>query len=80
MNGPTVEVLYSCHACGIDKRRVEVRERKPDEDAVHWVEQVVGRALGADHAKASPRCRATTISEVRIPYTGVERIGDAVRQ
>jgi hypothetical protein len=77
---PTLNVLYSCHRCGIKDRHVPVRERRDGEDVVHWVKDVVGTALSRDHDAASPHCRITELSDVKIPMAqGSEQIGKAER-
>ena len=59
-------VLYRC-SCLTEDAKVEVPERRPAEDIVLWVEQVVGSRLGQDHTKRSPKCRETTMTYVKIP-------------
>lgn len=70
-----IVVRYSCHACGIEKAEVVVRCRDADEDVVHWVEQVMGRALAADHRRRSPSCSSGFAQDVMIPIDGAEFIG-----
>lgn len=74
-----IRVLYSCHACGLEKVAVEVDERGADEDVVHWVEQTLGWALATDHRQRSPGCRAEKVDDVMIPVTGADRIGGAAK-
>ena len=75
-----IRVLYSCD-CGIQDREVEVRLREPGEDVVHWVRDVVGAAVGADHAQHSPECRRTIMRELKIPVpAGTEMVGGPVLQ
>lgn len=70
----SITVLYTCRSCGIFMRQVLVLART-DEDVVYWTREVLGRAVGGDHAHYSPFCKAPTMSEVMIPMTGVDRIG-----
>jgi hypothetical protein len=79
MNAVTVRVLYSCVPCGLSKVACEVPERGPYEDVSDWVGRTLPAAIKADHSRRSPACQAATISEVLIPMTGVERVGDALR-
>ncbi len=61
-----LQVLYSCHACGIERRPVTVPHRKENEDIVHWVNEVVGYRVKDDHAIKSPHCRAQ-VCDLMIP-------------
>jgi hypothetical protein len=74
-----IKVRYTCNACGISKREVEVLART-DEDVIVWVEQIMGRAIGCDHAAQSPFCKSTKMTSVEIPVNGVDRVGGAVLQ
>ena len=72
----SIEVLYTCRACGINDRPVKVPARLT-EDVIQWTEQVMAPAVGADHMATSPRCRATRMTHVKIPMTGADRVGGA---
>lgn len=80
--GPTVPVVYTCKACGINERVVQVPERGKDQDVGEWARVVMGAAIGADHFDVSPDCTCDTIDMVKIPLAKSEnaRIGDAIRQ
>lgn len=69
-----IEVMYSCYECGIKKAKVNVPIRTT-EDVVFWVEQIVGHQIKADHLKRSPFCTATSVQDLMIPITGVNKIG-----
>lgn len=71
----TIEVLYSCHPCGLLDVRVPVRERGANEDIADWMHHL-SHVLGHDHASRSPKCRPKTLSNVKIPMPdGATRIG-----
>lgn len=67
--------MYSCHLCALKKVTVEVPARTDSQDVKHWMEQVLIYAIADDHRKRSPRCMATSISEVMIPVSGADRVG-----
>jgi hypothetical protein len=71
----TITCKYSCR-CGIRDAEVEVPARTTEE-VVDWVERVLGAAIGADHMKRSPHCRATEMEHVKIPMLGSDRVGGA---
>lgn len=73
---PGIQCKYSCGKCGIHRQVVTVRERKPDEDVVHWMEKVAAASLSRDHDLRSPGCKITSFTEVMIPYPeGCTRVG-----
>lgn len=72
-------VLYTCAPCGIHDREVIVPARG-DEDVVQWLEGPCMGALARDHQSASPGCRATTLTELKIPMSGTDKVGGVVRQ
>lgn len=61
-----LEVRYKCR-CLQDEVRVQTAERQPMEDVVWWVEEVVGRAVYADHLARSPTCTSKTMEYMKIP-------------
>lgn len=69
-----IEVLYSCHTCGLRDIKVKVRART-DETVVAWAEQIMMQAIDLDHSHRSPLCRATSVQNVKIPTTGADQIG-----
>lgn len=73
----TIEVLYTCNACGLRKIAVPVPARGA-EDVVEWVRNVMTPSLVADHRRRSFLCRPQTLSEVWIPANG-ERVGELPR-
>lgn len=71
-----INVLYTCDACGIKDAEVEVRDRGKSEDIAAWMRDLTV-ALGRDHAQKSPFCRATTLTNAKIPLPpGHSRVGD----
>jgi C4-type Zn-finger protein len=80
MSTPTITTMYSCHKCGLKDREVTVRERYAGEEVMSWVNHTVA-LIAADHAKVSPRCRITSLSEIKIPVpAGTSVVGRAPRQ
>lgn len=74
-NALKIEVLYSCHSCGLNDVKVQVPART-EENVLVWME-TTGAYLSADHDKRSPHCHPDTLSNVKIPITGTDRIGGA---
>lgn len=80
--GPTVGVMWTCHACGVTDKVVHVRA--PDEDVIHWVEGV-RELVGASHWATSPQCPSRQC-DLKIPLRAnpendpTVRIGEAQRQ
>lgn len=74
-----IGVRYTCLPCGIRDREVKVPARTT-EDVVHWVEKVAAVAIGADHMATSPHCRATHMTNIKIPMDGTDRVGGAPLQ
>lgn len=70
-----ITVKYSCPACGLHRRCVDVPARKGNEDVKHWMLKTMSESIGRDHATVSPTCQSLTMSEVMIPISGVEHIG-----
>lgn len=65
--------------CGLHRVIAEVPARETATmDVVVWTEQVLGAAVGADHAARSPHCTARTMSEVMIPIDGAQHVGGPV--
>lgn len=72
-----IEVLYSCGGCGVKDAAVKVRTRRADENVVEWIEGPVAHAISFNHSLRSPACRATHITETKIPMpAGDGRVGD----
>jgi hypothetical protein len=75
-----IEILYSCHGCGLREAAVSVRYREPGEDVVNWFEKAVMVAITADHLARAPYCREETC-DLKIPMPpGSDRIGTPVKQ
>lgn len=66
---------YSCNECGVNMVEVGVPARPADMDIIHWIEQVAGRVIGADHAMRSPKCTCRSMSQLMIPVTGAPHVG-----
>ena len=73
---PTIGVLYSCDECGIRNAEVQVPSRDA-EDVIQWMEKICIIALSRDHADRSPHCRPKVLTNIKIPMTGVDRVGGA---
>lgn len=61
-----ITCFYSCDACGIKSKSVQVPARST-EDVVYWMREIVARVLSDDHDAQSPHCRPKTLTEVKIP-------------
>lgn len=72
-------VLYTCEECGLKDREVKVRARG-SEDVVTWVENICIIGVAADHLMTSPRCRATHMTNLKIPISGADKIGGVIKQ
>ena len=70
----TIDVKYSCAACGIHRIVVQVPARQA-EGVIDWVEKTMAQAISDDHTQRSPHCPSRTMSEVMIPMTGAEKVG-----
>lgn len=76
----TVTVRYSCVECGVQNAPVSVRERRPNEDVVYWVEQVCGLQIALDHTQRSPHCTSRKMTDLKIPLPeGGGRLGEATK-
>lgn len=73
----TIDVLYTCKGCGLDKVKVAVAERGA-EDVVVWMDSTM-RTLAVDHRRRSPQCVADRL-DLMVPTTGRgDRIGGPVK-
>ncbi len=68
-----IEVLYSCDKCGISDRPVKI-EARTVEPLKDWMESL-SELLSRDHDQHSPRCKITSITQVKIPIVGTDRVG-----
>jgi hypothetical protein len=75
----TITVKYSCGACGIHRRDVDVPEREDLENVLAWMDRVTP-VLVADHKATSPGCTPRVFTELLIPITGRGAIGGPVLQ
>lgn len=62
-----MQVRYSCAVCGCSLVEVGVRYRKPGEDVVSWMEDVVMEAVTNDHDRRSPDCPSEKC-ELQVPH------------
>jgi hypothetical protein len=60
-----ITVLHTCHGCGLQRCRVLVAARRPDEDITKWMEYV-GIQIGKHHYNLAPTCTAET-ADIAIP-------------
>lgn len=67
-----IQVIYTCDPCGIKDRYVSVPARG-DEDVLQWTEMMT-QYIANDHTRMSPNCRATTITQVKVPLL-TDKIG-----
>ena len=74
----TVGVRFRCE-CMTEEVEVRVPKRKVSTDVVYWLEEIAMPKVFADHRKRSPRCRETSLDELKIPAPkdGVIGSGDA---
>lgn len=63
---PIIQCKYSCKMCGIHRVVISIPARG-EEDVVAWLHNVCGTTVAADHARRSPLCNATSMSEFMIP-------------
>lgn len=70
-----ITVLYICKTCGADKAKAFVRDRKPEEDILHWMEEVK-QAVTDAHSLHSPKCIGKTC-DLMIPTDNERGIGYA---
>lgn len=68
-----IEQRYKC-VCMKTEASFIMRERRPDEDIRAYME-VVRRALGDDHIKRSPLCRAGAVEYLKMPLSENKPIG-----
>lgn len=61
-----IEVLYSCHSCGIKERKVKIRLRYLNEDVLVWMKHVI-ECVSIDHRSVAPICFAKTLDNLYIP-------------
>jgi hypothetical protein len=71
----TIDVLYTCHTCGLRKASAPVPARGT-EDVIQWLEKVAMPLVGADHKRRSFLCRSPNL-DVMIPVSGAGRVGEA---
>ena len=69
----TIRVFYSCALCGLIKVGLDVPAREV-EDVRVWMDSTI-LLLSQDHNRLSPHCHPTTLTNLLIPMTGVDRIG-----
>lgn len=75
-----ITVLYSCAGCGIKERALQVPARVgfTADDVVPWM-QTVAQCVSDDHRTVSPKCKATSMTELKIPMPSeAEFIGQQI--
>jgi len=85
----SIRILYSCHLCGLHRVGTDVTERGQEQDVVDWVKNVMTPEVCRDHDRRSPDCRdhdrrspdchPKTITEIMIPISGTDKIGEAAK-
>lgn len=64
-----ISIRFTCNECGIKDKLLRVPERKsPDSDVKFYIEQVIGGAIGHAHHELSPKCKAKTMTNLKIPF------------
>lgn len=70
-----MKISYTCLPCGAVNVELEVPDRGA-ESVVEWMKKTVVTKIAEDHQQRSPRCGASTITEVRIPLNeGSDGVG-----
>jgi hypothetical protein len=69
-----ITVRFSCESCGLVDKACLVPART-NEDIVFYVEQIIGGAVKAKHARCSPTCTSTRMSQLKIPVNDEVGIG-----
>jgi hypothetical protein len=70
----TIRCLYSCSSCGLKNQAVQVPSRG-EESVTDWMENTFMPAISRDHSSRSPHCMSGTMTEVKIPIEGADKIG-----
>ena len=61
----SVTVLYTCAACNLVDREVEVPAKEVD--IVKWLEHIVLPRVMVNHGAASPGCKPKTFTNLKLP-------------
>lgn len=69
-----ITCMFSCAGCGLTKKKIEVRCRRPEEDLEHWMNHLL-TMITRCHRTVSPKCRSRTIGDLMIPVPTVEGLG-----
>src|SRR4051812_12138950 len=64
---PVISVRFTCKECGCRDHLVSVTARPKEQNVVEWMTDVVVMAIAARHHLLSPRCKAKTISAIKVP-------------
>ncbi len=67
-------VLFSCSVCGAADGKAGVPYRKPEQDVVAYMNDVVMPAVAAAHQARAPRCLGKTVT-LKIPRTNDAGVG-----
>jgi len=65
----TLDCMYSCNLCGIEKAHVQVPILEESQSVLDWLDNTATPAIEviiADHSRRSPNCFSNTFSEVVI--------------
>jgi hypothetical protein len=71
-----LQVLYTCHGCGLKDVPVTVAHRKQGEDIASWVGTYVVQRVADDHLARSPKCLERKC-DLKIPLLDNRGIGYA---
>lgn len=67
----TLEVLYTCKACGLERTPARVAARRVGQSVREWMLEVCLPTLAVDHGLKSPTCKLYTFDEVLVPTNGL---------
>lgn len=62
-----ITIKFTCDECGVKDEKVEVTAREESDNVIEWVESVVISAITFRHAIISPNCKATELTNLKIP-------------
>lgn len=73
------EIMYTCHGCGLERRKVNVRRRRNMEDILEWMSSI-GKDIDDDHKATCPWCKSRNV-DLMLPVSeeaeeGKEGIGE----
>ena len=74
----TIQNKYSCIECGLSDTCCEVTARS-EEDVLVWMDYLI-LAIAYNHSMRSPHCPAKSITDIKIPISGADKIGGVAIQ